>query len=317
MRLGIASALIAAVACAQHAQPAPKKSALDKATLEAYVRHLVLYPPQVKVTASEPKPSDVPGFFEVTVKAEAGAASEERSFLVSKDGQKILQASVYDVNQNPFQRELSLLKTENEPSIGTPGAPVVIALFSDFQCSYCKQEAEALRKNLLKEFPTQVRVYFKHFPLTQIHPWSEIAAHTGYCVAEQKAAAFWEYHDWAFEKQGEITLENFAARFGEFANAKGLDAAKALECASGPAARRKVALSLAEGKELGVNSTPTMFVNGRKIGGYVPWENLKQIVQFEADYQASEQNAGESCCALPSPSLLTQPAAGSSSKPAK
>ena len=50
-------------------------------------------------------------------------------------------------------------------------------MFSDFQCSYCKQEAVAMRTNLLKEFPTQVSVYFKDFPLAQIHPWAELAVH--------------------------------------------------------------------------------------------------------------------------------------------
>jgi protein-disulfide isomerase len=285
---------------------ADAKSALDKATMEAYVRHLVLYPPQVKVTVGDAKPSEVPGFVDVAVKAEAGGASEERVFLVSKDGQKILQASVYDVNRNPFHKELGLLKTAEEPAMGTAGAPVTIVVFSDFQCSYCKQEAQALRTNLLQEFPKEVRVYFKDFPLTQIHPWAEQAALTGQCVFTQKADAFWAYHDWAFEKQGELTPENFAAKFTEFARTSAIEAEKAMQCAAGPAARAKVARSMAEGKEVGVQSTPTMFINGRKIGGYVPWENLKQIVRFEADYQATARNAGEACCTLPSPSLLTE-----------
>ncbi len=293
------------------------KTALDKATMEAYVRHLVLYPSQVKLTVNDPKPSEVPGFLDITVRAEAGAASEERTFLVSKDGQKILQATVYDVNQSPFQKELSLLKTAQEPAMGTPGSPVTIVLFSDFQCSYCKQEGQAIRANLLKEYPTQVSVYFKDFPLAQIHPWAERAAYTGRCVYQQKPGAFWEFHDWAFEKQTELTPENFAAKFGEFAAAKGLDGAKIQMCAAAPATRVGVAKSMAEGKEVGVTSTPTMYINGRKIGGYVPWENLKQIIQFEIDHQATAGGSAEQCCALPSPSLLTAPAGKSSSKTGK
>ena len=57
-------------------------------------------------------------------------------------------------------------------------------------------------------FPTQVRVYFKDFPLEPIHPWAKPAAIAGRCVFRQKPAAFWDFHDWIFEHQGEITVEN-------------------------------------------------------------------------------------------------------------
>ena len=59
------------------------------------------------------------------------------------------------------------------------------------------------------------------------------------------------------------------------------------------------AARIAEARALGVNSTPTLFINGRKIAGYVPWENLKQIIDLEIGYQATAKNAGEACCALP------------------
>src|SRR4051812_19003945 len=83
------------------AQPAPpKKSALDKATLEDYVRRLFVWTPQIGVKVSEPRPSQVPGFVEITVTGSAGAASQDEVFYVSIDGQKILRAMVFDVNSS-------------------------------------------------------------------------------------------------------------------------------------------------------------------------------------------------------------------------
>src|SRR5512133_3073823 len=128
------------------ASPAPAaKSALDKSVLEAYVRHLFVFAPGIQVAVGEPQPSaTLPGFFDVIVTASNGAASQNFPFYVSKDGKKILQGNVYDVTQNPFQNELAKLKTEFQPSFGTPGAPVVLVEFSDFQCSFCKEEATLL-----------------------------------------------------------------------------------------------------------------------------------------------------------------------------
>ena len=284
---------------------AQNKTALDKATMEAYVRHLVLYPPQVTVTVGDPKPSEVPGFFEVTVRATAGPASEDRTFFVSKDGQKIMEAKVYDVAQNPFKRELERLGTVNQPSMGTPGAPVVVVIFSDFQCEYCQKEGQSMRAELLKAFPTQVRVYFKDYPLEQIHDWSRAAAIAGRCVFRQKPAAFWDYHDWVFGKQTEIQAGNFTDKLAEFVKSKALDAAQMAACRASQSPVADIEKSIAEARALSVASTPTLFINGRRIAGYVPWENLKTILEFEIGYQAKAKNAGEQCCTLPTPSLLS------------
>src|ERR1700704_5353948 len=86
------------------ARPADtKKSALDKATLEAYVRHLSVWGPQIKVEIGDPKPSSLPGMVEVKLHASAGAASQDEILYVSKDGQKIMRGVVFDVKENPFK----------------------------------------------------------------------------------------------------------------------------------------------------------------------------------------------------------------------
>ena len=169
--------------------------------------------PAVKVEVGDPKPSAVlPGFMDVVVHASAGAQSQDFPFYVSKDGQKIVQGTVFDVAQNPFKPDLDKLKTEFEPSFGTPGAPVVLVEFSDFQCPFCKEEAKMLRTNLLSAYPKQVRLYFKDLPLEQIHPWAKPAAIAGRCVFRQNPAAFWDYHDWIFDHQAGITAGELKAK---------------------------------------------------------------------------------------------------------
>jgi len=281
-----------------------KKSALDKATLEAYVRHLFLWGPQIKVEIADAKPSPLTGMVEVNLRASAGAASKDERLYVSQDGQKIVQAIVYDVGKNPFAEDLAKLKTEFQPSLGTPGAPVVLVMFSDFQCTYCKEEGKMLRQNLLTAFPKQVRLYFKDMPLVAIHPWAKAAAIAGRCVFRANPTAFWDYHDWIFDQQAQITPETLRGKFLEFAKSKSLDTARLEKCFDTRATEAEVDKSIGEARALGVNSTPTLFVNGRRLTTTVPWGNLKQIIDFEIDYQKTANNAGEEACCevkLPSP----------------
>jgi protein-disulfide isomerase len=305
--LGAVVLLAGALVVVSQTPPAPaKKSALDKATLEAYVRHLFVWGEPVQVKLGDAKPSQLPGFSEVSVTATAGAASQEEIFYVSKDGQKVIRGIVFDVTANPFKPELDKLKTQFEPSFGTPGATVVIVVFSDFQCPFCREEAKMLRENLPGAYPKQVRVYFKEYPLDQIHPWARTAALAGRCVFRQNAAAFWEYHDWIFDKQAEITPENVKAKVLEFAAAKKLDALQIGQCLESRATEADVNRTTAEARALGVNSLPTLFINGRRIAAQIAWPNLRQIIDYEIEYQKTAKNAGEDCgCEVKLPSPLS------------
>jgi len=283
-----------------------KKSAFDKATLEAYIRHLFVWGPQIKVEIADAKPSPLEGMLEVDVHASAGAATQDEVFYVSKDGQKIVRGSVFDIKENPFKADLDKLKTDLQPNYGTPGAPVVLVLFSDFQCPYCKEEAKMLRGNLLSAYPKQVRAYFKDLPLEQIHPWAKPAAIAGRCVFRQNPGAFWDYHDWIYEHQGEITKDNLRDKVLEFAKGKEIDALQLGRCMDTKATEAEVDKSIAESRGLRVTSTPTLFVNGRRLPSQIAWPDLRQIIDQEIEYQKTAKNAGEDCgceVKLPTPAL--------------
>jgi len=225
-----------------------------------------------------------------------GAQSQDFQFLVSKDGSKILQGSIFDVAANPFKPDLDKIKTEFEPSMGTPGADVVLVEFSDFQCPYCKEEATMLRQNLLSAYPTGVRLYFKTFPIESLHPWARPAAIASRCAYRQQPGAFWEFHDWVFAHQAEITPDNFKEKTMEWAKGqKDLDALQLGQCMDSKATAAEVDKNLAEGRALQVDRTPTLFVNGRRINSTMDWPSLRNIIDFEIEYQKTAKNAGENC----------------------
>jgi len=307
-RFAIAIALTAGLALSQppnvkHAarQPASKSvtskaSALDKATFEAYVRHLFVWPQPIQVSVGDPQPSELPGFEEVTVHAESGNAKQDEKFFISKNGQKIVRGMIYDVAKNPFQPDLAKLNVEHQPQIGTQGASVAMVEFSDFECSYCRQQAKTLRENLLAAYPKDVHLYYLDFPLETIHPWAHAAALAGRCVYHQSEAQFWEFHDWIFEHQAEIkTVDDLHSRVHDWAEAQHLDQPKLEACQAAPATEAEVQRTIALGKRVNVGSTPTMFVNGRPLVGAVNWPELRRVIDYEIGYQQTAKNAGEAC----------------------
>lgn len=281
---------------------AAKPAALDKVALEAYIRHLLLWNDTIKVVVGDPKPAPMNGFHEVIVTGSAGDVSLDEPFYVSFDGSKIVRGSVYDVKQSPFTKELGMLKnTPDQPWLGTDGAPVTLVEFSDYQCAYCREEARILKANLLKTYPKEVKFYFREFPLDQIHPWARTAAVAGRCVLKAKREAFWDFHEWIFDKQKEITVENLKTKFMEWAQSKSLDQIQLGRCYDARATEGEIDRNVAEAKALRLNSTPTIFINGRMFPGSLPWTQMKTVIDWELNYSKKKAAEAEACCSLTLP----------------
>lgn len=297
--------LLAALLClAPLLADTPAKSAFDKPTFDAYIRHALVIPDNVTVKIDDPKPASAAGLKQVDVHLSFGQASKDLTFFVTNDGSHIFRGDIYDVRTSPFESQLSKLKTDLSPSYGTPGAPVVIVLFSDFECPLCKQEAQTLKDHLLVSYPTQVRVYYKDFPLDPIHPWARTAAIAGRCIFRENPKLFWDYYEWIYAHQEEVKPENVKAKILEFAGTKNIDAVQLGRCLDTKATEGEVNASVAQGKSLGIDATPTMFLNGRPLVGNVPWEQLKTIIDNELHYQQTAHDAGEKCCEVKVPGAL-------------
>ncbi len=205
-----------------------------------------------------------------------------------------------------MRRTIEKLDVKGAPSLGPANAPVTIVVFSDFQCPLCKAEAEVIHKEIPAAFPTQVRVYFRDFPLEALHNWARQAAVAGRCVYKLNPAAFWDYHDWIYENQTYIGLDNINSKFQEFANTKGLDSMQFSRCLESKSTEPEVNASISVGNSLQLNATPTLFVNGRKLEGAVPWETLQVLIKMELDHQAAAAKPAEKddCCTVKIPTII-------------
>jgi protein-disulfide isomerase len=280
--------------------------------MEAYVRHLLAVIPEVQVKIDDPKPSGTSDLQEVDVHFTYQGRSQDEIFYIAKDGQHIVRGVVYNLGQNPFQEDLDKLKTNGAPSFGPAGAPVTLVEFGDFECPNCKEEAKTLRDNVPAHFANQVHLYFKDFPLEQIHPWAKPAAIAGRCIERQSLTAFWKYHDWIYEHQAEITPDNLKTQVMDFAKtAPDVEALQLAKCIDTKATETEVDASLAEGRALHVDATPTLFINGRRLVGNYPWQNIEQIINGELNYQkgapgaaAKSDKPDDKCCEVKIPSVL-------------
>jgi protein-disulfide isomerase len=298
--------LFAAVCLFSVSAQVKPKSAFDKPTFESYVRHLLLVDPRVQITVDDPKAASIAGLKEIDVHMTYLARSQDEVFYVSGDGQRVLYGKVFDINNSPFKADLDKIHTDIAPSIGASGAPLAIVLYSDFECPACKEEAKTIRDHVVQSYPTQVRVYFKDFPLEQIHPWAKAGSMAGRCVYAQNQASFWDYYDWVYEHQAEITPENLKDKVLEFAKSKNLDTVQLGHCMDTKATEGEVDKSVAEGKALKIDQTPTLFINGRRIPGSVPWDNMKQLIDAELVYAKPAGDEADKCCEVKIPSVLNK-----------
>jgi protein-disulfide isomerase len=263
---------------------APGKGALDKATFEKYLRHIELYRGEVTIQIDDPKPSKyLPGFSEVPVHLMFNSAQKDEMYYVSADGQTIVKGDVFDLDKQPYQANLDKLTLADQPSFGPADAPVTIVEFGDFECPDCKMEAPILRHDMPATMGNKVRVVFKNYPLESVHPWARAAAIAGRCVYHQDQAAFWKFYDWIYESQDEITVESLNAKVLAWAGMNGVDTVKLGRCMDTKATEPEVDRSILEGRSLGIQGTPTLFINGRKIGGLV-WKDLEMVLNKEVDY---------------------------------
>jgi protein-disulfide isomerase len=158
---------------------------------------------------------------------------------------------------------------------------VTIVEFSDLQCPHCK-DAQPVIDKLLTEEPN-ARFVFQNYPLPS-HNWAAKAADYADCVGRSSKDAFWKFVQGTFDAQSNITESNADEKLTAIADAAGVKGSDMATCAAKPDTKTHVEQSVALGQSVGVTGTPTVFVNGRRIGNVVglPPEVLKGLVEFAA-----------------------------------
>jgi protein-disulfide isomerase len=282
--LAVVAFLLAGIPCAaktpnpvpQEAAPAHQEQLLKNT--ESFVRELFAWGPDVKVKLGPLAPSAAADFYDVPVHVTLQGHVETGDVYVSKDGKTMLRGQIYKMSDDPFAANRSKIITDGDPSLGPRNARVTLVEFSDFECPHCQELYEAM-KTVETEYP-QIRIVYKNFPLTQIHPWAETAAIAGRCAYQQSPAAFWKMEGSIFENQDVISPENVWDELVRFATSAGLKPDEFKACMSSAEAKKAVDADRSQGVALGVDSTPTVYVNGRPlIGGDL--ETLQQYINYE------------------------------------
>lgn len=258
-------------------KPAVAQTTVQK-NVEAYLRHLYAFGPEVQLTISQPKDSEVPGLLETTVDLKGPDGSQSAKMYLSKDGKYLVRGEISDLSKDPLAETRAQIQMEGAPVLGDPKAAVTLVEFSDFECPVCRSLHDTVR-GLLPNYP-QVRVVFKDYPIEQLHPWARTAALAGRCAYQQDPKAFWKIYDAIYDHQDIISASNAWNKMADYAADAGLNGEAFRACLASPDAGAAVDASRANGQRLEVTSTPTVFVNGRRMVG-ADAHLLEQYIKYE------------------------------------
>jgi protein-disulfide isomerase len=189
--------------------------------------------------------------------AEALAAAKASKFGHAPDHSKLLEDPVK-------------IPVEGSPLLGPQDAPVTLVEFSDFQCPYCIKAVGELQA-IMKAYPTQVKLIFKQFPL-DTHSQAALASVAA--LAAHRQGKFWAMHDGLFAQHGKLSQEIIVKVAADI----GLDMQRFVADVNGPEIRKAVDKDRNDGETAGVDSTPTLFIDGQHYNGPLTLAALKPVL---------------------------------------
>ncbi len=261
-------------------------------TVNSFLFQMVGYDPAVTWKVTEIRPSEMPGLAEVLFVVTNAQGSNQSRLLVSSDGKHAIAGDILPFGAKPFDEARGKLeKGVNGPDKGPAKAAVTIVEFSDMQCPHCAKAASTIDQLLAQE--PEAQFVFQNFPLPS-HNWAEKAAGYVDCVGRASPGqpandAVWKFIQKTFDEQTNITESNADEKLRAIATASGAKGDEIAACAAKPDTKARVEASIALGKSIGVNATPTLFINGRSVPGGAPADVLKKIVEFQASQGKSDK----------------------------
>ena len=273
----IPALLLVSLAAAQSTPPAAPQSAIQK-NVEAFLRHAFALGSDVQVTVGTPTEIGNSGILETSIDVKTSQGSDTVKMYVTKDGRYLLRGELADLSKDPLAENIAKMKFDGAPVLGDPKSPVTLVEYADFECPVCRNLHDALR-GLLPNYP-QAKLVFKDFPLDSVHPWARTASLAGRCTYQQDPKAFWKFYDFIYDQQDLITASNVYDKVVDFAGQANLNKDTFKSCLASPQATAEVDASVANGNLLEVRSTPTVFVNGRRVVGADP-HAIQQYIDYE------------------------------------
>lgn len=261
--------------------------------VERQVRAHYSVPAEVKINVGPLHPSEFPNYDGLTVTFDNAGKKQDYDFLLSKDNKTLVRMTKLDLTRDPYAEIMKKIDVSGRPTRGNKDARVVAINYDDFECPFCARMHQTLFPEIFKEYGDRVLFIYKDYPLEDVHPWAVHAAVDANCLAAQNNDAYWDFADYLHANQHTISnekgreaqnaaLDKVATLQGERHN---LDAAKLQSCVKAQD-NKAVRASMHEADQLGVNATPTLFVNGQRLEGAVP------IDQVQAALDRALQDAG-------------------------
>jgi len=285
-RLAVFSAvLILAVTVGCKAQEPAKSGISDPALarkIEVLVRGRFNIPTEYDLTFGERTASKLSGYDSLHVTVARNGRSTPIDFLISTDNKTLARLETFDLAAIPALN----IPVDNRPVRGNPDAKVTVVNFDDLECPYCARMHQQLFPEALERYKDKVRFIYKDDPLVEIHPWALHAAVDSNCLADQNPKAYWGYVDYLHSHGQEVsgedrnpqksnaTLDRIATEQGKIFS---LDAGKLSSCIQ-KQDEAAVRASMKEAEALGVEGTPFLFVNGEKINGAIPSEQVWMVI---------------------------------------
>jgi protein-disulfide isomerase len=255
-----------------------------KANIQRQIQAQYDFPAEVAIDVGPRRPSDFPTYDTVTVTLSAHGKDQKLDFLLSQDGKTLARVTRIDLTKDIYTERMNKIDVKGRPVRGNPNAKVTIVNYDDLQCPFCSRMHTTLMQEILPQYGDRVKIVYKDYPLP-MHPWATHSANDANCLAAENGAAFWEYADYVHANQRAIgtgqdlpkataELDKIALDLGK---KNGADVTRLQACLKAqPDATLKA--SMAEGESLGLNATPTMFINGQKLEGAVDAEDVKAIL---------------------------------------
>jgi protein-disulfide isomerase len=159
------------------------------------------------------------------------------------------------------------------PMKGNPNGRITLIEFADYECPHCKRFQPVLRQ-VVEDFPNDVKLYFKHYPLPQ-HTNARLAAEA--TVAAQKQGKFWQFQDKLWEHQDDLG----PAEIEKVAKESGLDLAKFRQDVASEAVKARVEKDHTDGTAIGLSATPTLYIDGREYTDARDSDSLKEWIKDE------------------------------------
>jgi len=275
-------ALCLAVGCkAQSAAPGAPDATLNR-RIEVMVRSQFSIPPEVSVALGHRTTSQISGYDTLPITLSNGSTKKVIDFLISTDNQKLARLETFDLAKSPIFN----IDIAGRPIRGNPEAKVTVINFDDLECPYCARMHTSLFPMTMDRYKDKVRFIYKDDPLTELHPWAMHAAVDANCLADLSSPAYWNFVDYVHAHGQEVngedrnltksfaTLDKIAREEGNVAK---LDSAK-LDACLAKQDESQVRASAKEAEALGIDGTPAVFVDGERINGAVPAEQVWMVI---------------------------------------